>query len=285
MAGTFGFRAARAKLSTQRNFGTERTLFFFFLIFYLYFYKTSLSVVYLSFYKTSLSVVRGNETLARSNILFFFFFIFHLSFFSNPKTIFVVERRKKNMTSILRATQILFWLVTASTHAAPQLVFDPPPCIFTIQDRIYDLSAFRNVVVSGFEDNGAYVQTSLCGDLPLPCVDTLTKVKINGSTMLYTSVHRLTRCWDTVAQWVLFPPMASPLDSPAELGLDLRFSRPGDAHLDCDYVNVSVSARCNASMSPAPRDAVLSGRQIGCSWQLEVLTAADGLCSPTHRSP
>ena len=86
------------------------------------------------------------------------------------------------MTSILRATQILFWLVTASTHAAPQLVFDPPPCIFTIQDRIYDLSAFRNVVVSGFEDNGAYVQTSLCGPRPK---------KVSLSAELVASPHGL----------------------------------------------------------------------------------------------
>jgi hypothetical protein len=96
-------------------------------------------------------------------------------------------------------------------------------CVFDVllksgARRPYDLSVFRNVTLSGFEQvvgqHGKitgysrrfeltvpndhvclhpiqgptaleYVRTSICGDLPEPCVDSLTGDKINGSSMLY----------------------------------------------------------------------------------------------------
>ena len=110
-------------------------------------------------------------------------------------------------------------------------------------------------------------------------VDALTKVRINGSAMLYFGTPRRYYCWDTIAQWSLFPPTAAPLGGGGG-GLELRFSRPGDAHIDCTLVNVSVSARCNSSAPSEPKLARLTGAQDGCDWAFDVETSNAAVCAP-----
>ena len=153
-------------------------------------------------------------------------------------------------------------------------------CNFTVGAQRFDLSEFRGVVVSGVEDGGSIVRTSLCGDLARPCIDALTKTPINGSTMLFfEAAAAADHCWDTIAQWALFPPAAFALPPPKR-GLRIFFSRPGDAHLDCDRVNVTVDAACNATMPPQPTASRLSGFQDGCDWTFTVETGASSVCSP-----
>ena len=88
-------------------------------------------------------------------------------------------------------------------------------------------------------------------------------------------------CWDTIAMWRLFPPTASPLPSGAA-GLRLFFSRPGDAHLDCDFVNVTIDVACNSSSPAEPSRAELTGAQDGCEWTFDVQSGAKSVCSPTR---
>jgi hypothetical protein len=133
------------------------------------------------------------------------------------------------------------------------------------------------------------VHASLCGDLSKPCVDSLTKTPINGSvTLFFTEVGGRGEpapaplaCWDTIAMWRLFPPTASPLPSGA-VGLRLFFSRPGDAHLDCDFVNVTIDVACNSTSPAEPSRAVLTGAQDGCEWTFDVQSGAKSVCSPTR---
>jgi hypothetical protein len=157
-----------------------------------------------------------------------------------------------------------------------------PPCTFTVATTTYDLSPFARAAIEGRDAQGSVVHQSLCGDLPRPCVDTLSGARINGSTMLYLPSGA--SCWDTVAQWALFPPTAAPLPD-GGAGLRLLFARPGDAHLDCPVVRVNVSVVCDASAPRAPAAALLSGAQAGCQWGLEVRSGADAVCRPTAPAP
>ena len=159
------------------------------------------------------------------------------------------------------------------------------PCRFTVPapgspvtaPLTFDLSAFGNVTVLGRESTGTTVATCLCGNLPFACVDVLMpKDKIYGSTMLFTSSGG---CWDTIAQWQLWPPVAAPIDAP-DVGLQLTFHRPGDPHLECDPVVVRVRIACDAAAPVDPAAAVLSGTQTGCAWNLRVRTAHHSICQP-----
>ena len=193
----------------------------------------------------------------------------------------------------LEASSVLRYLVltalAAISLAAPSGVATPAnlsiSCAFALGSpaALYDLSAWRGIVLQGIvADTGANISTSLCGDLPMPCVDALTGVHINGSTMLYfyeqghpARAPPKEHCWDTVAMWESNPPNASALEGP---GLLLSFSRPGDAHLDCDYVNVDVSIACAAG---APvLGAIVSAEQDNCDWLVSVETSADAVCRP-----
>ena len=178
--------------------------------------------------------------------------------------------------------------------AAAAALAPPSPlsisCNFTLPatGESFDLAPFRGAVVSGVEAGGSEVRLSLCGDLAKPCVDALTKDHINGSVMLYFGTPRKPTCWDTIAQWEMFPPTAAPLggggSGGSACGLELRFSRPGDAHLDCPEVNVTISARCNASAPAEPKLARLSGAQDGCAWAFDVETANDAICAPRRQT-
>jgi len=175
--------------------------------------------------------------------------------------------------------------------AAAAALAPPSPlsisCNFTLPatGESFDLAPFRGAVVSGVEAGGSEVRLSLCGDLAKPCVDALTKDLINGSVMLFFGTPRKLTCWDTIAQWEMFPPTAAPLGGGGGArGLELRFSRPGDAHLDCTSVNVSISARCNASASAEPKLARLSGSQDGCTWAFDVETANGAICAPGQQT-
>ena len=194
---------------------------------------------------------------------------------------------------MLRAAASALAAAAASLGAPPLLppasvasLGAPPPlplriaCNFSLPSgEAFDLAPFRGAVVSGVEAGGSEVRLSLCGDLAQPCVDALTKVRINGSAMLYFGTPRRYYCWDTIAQWSLFPPTAAPLGGGGG-GLELRFSRPGDAHIDCTLVNVSVSARCNSSAPSEPKLARLTGAQDGCDWAFDVETSNAAVCAP-----
>jgi hypothetical protein len=177
--------------------------------------------------------------------------------------------------------------LTASAPAPPGESPPSPPtprsiaCNFSLPStgEAFDLAPFRGAVVSGVEAGGSEVRLSLCGDLAKPCIDALTKTPIFGSAMLFFGTPRAYHCWDTVAQWALFPPTAVALEGG---GLELRFSRPGDAHLDCERVNVTVRARCNATAPAEPARATLSGAQDGCDWTFDVHTANTAVCAPRH---
>ena len=153
----------------------------------------------------------------------------------------------------------------------------PLTCVFPLFGKTYDLSPFRNAPLQGNDAQGSLVHTSLCGDLPRPCVDALTGARINGSTMLFLPSGA--SCWDTIAQWALFPPTAAPLPG-GGLGLRLLFSRPGDAHLDCPLVRVNVSVQCDGAAPRAPSEALLSGAQSGCEWGLTVRSGSPAVCMP-----
>jgi hypothetical protein len=152
-----------------------------------------------------------------------------------------------------------------------------PSCIFSLGKTAttYNLSNWNNVTLQGNLNSGVEVHTSLCDDLPQPCIDVLTGRKIYGSTVIYTYDDQ---CWDTIAQWTLFPPTASPLPSPDDRGLVLSFRRPGDAHLDCPFVNVTVSVLCDANAPFDPAAARLAGEQDGCAWRLSVRTSDSSIC-------
>ncbi len=45
---------------------------------------------------------------------------------------------------------------------------------------------------------------------------------------------------------------AKPLPTSAAVGFRLSFSRPGDAHIDCDAMKVDVDVVCDTSASPHP---------------------------------
>ena len=180
----------------------------------------------------------------------------------------------------------------AAAASAAAALAPPSPlsiaCNFTVSGESFNLAPFRGAVVRGVEAGGSEVRLSLCGDLAEPCVDALTKDHINGSVMLYFGTPRKPTCWDTIAQWEMFPPTAAPLggggSGGSACGLELRFSRPGDAHLDCPEVNVTISARCNASAPAEPKLARLSGAQDGCAWAFDVETANDAICAPRRQT-
>jgi hypothetical protein len=154
---------------------------------------------------------------------------------------------------------------------------DAPTCLFRLASSVFDLSPFRGASLVGRDDQGSVVHTSLCGDLPLPCVDPLSGSRVYGSTMLYLPSGAA--CWDTIAQWSLFPPAAAPL-SRGGAGLRLLFERPGDAHLDCAVVRVNVSVFCDADAPSAPAAARVAGTQRGCEWDFAVRSGASAVCAP-----
>ena len=109
----------------------------------------------------------------------------------------------------------------AAAASAAAALAPPSPlsiaCNFTVSGESFNLAPFRGAVVRGVEAGGSEVRLSLCGDLAEPCVDALTKDHINGSVMLYFGTPRKPTCWDTIAQWEMFPPTAAPLPSRGRL--------------------------------------------------------------------
>lgn len=179
-------------------------------------------------------------------------------------------------------------LGSASPSSSPP---HPGSCVHMTAGGIYDLTPFRNVMLSGVDSGsrgrGGRFNVSICGDL-LPCRDELTgQPQPAGMVYELSSGEPPGTCWDIVGRWDGFvgaKPLVDVDDAEhgaveqAHGGVALAFSRPGDAHIECDNVTVGVTIACDPTAPEAPERAGMTGRQIGCHWQMDVRTSHRSVC-------
>jgi len=139
----------------------------------------------------------------------------------------------------------------------------------------HDLAPFRNVTLTSLSKTGGKYELSLCGPLKNVCIDSLTKNKMQGKVFSFFGEPPFYHCWD-----VLVLPDVVPTATKTPDGLNLQFTRNGDAHLSCNIVAVDVTIICDPQASPVPANATMTGIQDGCTWRLSVKSASSSICSP-----
>ena len=140
----------------------------------------------------------------------------------------------------------------------------------------YNLEPFRNVTLTAKGNTGGKFEVSLCGNLPQFCVDSLTHNKIPGQVFTYFGdSNNNFHCWD-----VLVLPDVVPASQKTPDGLQLVYSRRGDAHLSCDVVQVVATISCQRNASSLPSKATMTGYQKGCSWYFNIQSSHPNICTP-----
>ena len=192
-------------------------------------------------------------------------------------------KSSSHMTSALGA--ILLLAVGASSEN----------CSFAVGEQTYNLEGLRHRVFEGLDITYApevgLIRIALCGALPYPCIDALTKMPLNGSVYKYfghgaAGTHPAEwNCWDVLGKikgmgGSVVTASALPAGSGSEGndGVLLTFEHAGDAHLSCATITVAVAVRCDPT---AATDRVVA-LQSGCKWDANVTTAASAVCAPAR---
>ena len=135
-----------------------------------------------------------------------------------------------------------------------------------------DLSPWRNVTLTALTSGGKY-DLSLCGDLPIKCEDSLTHVNISGKVYSYFGNIANYYCWDVLVQSLIKPKYRN-----IDKGLEILYTRHGDAHLSCESINVHISIYCDLNTSSLPAKALVAGEQNGCTWDFKVNSSNTHIC-------
>ena len=136
----------------------------------------------------------------------------------------------------------------------------------------FDLMPWKNIILTAHTNGGKY-DVSLCGDLPIKCKDSLTHMNISGKLFSYFGNSNKYLCWD-----VLVSSFEKPKYTKTSNGLDILFTRRGDAHLSCETIDVNISVRCDLEASKIPEKADIFGHQDGCTWNFNVNSSNSNIC-------
>ena len=136
----------------------------------------------------------------------------------------------------------------------------------------FDLMPWKNIVLT-VPTNGGKYDLSLCGDLPIKCEDSLTHINISGKLFSYFGDSNRYLCWD-----VLVSSFEKPKYTKLDHGLDILYTRRGDAHLSCETIDVRISIRCDLEASKIPEKANVFGYQEGCTWRFNVNSSNSNIC-------
>ena len=138
----------------------------------------------------------------------------------------------------------------------------------------HDLTPFQNITLTSYGLTGGKYDISLCGPLKNKCVDSLTHNKIPGKVFSFFGEKPFFHCWD-----VLVLPDVVPQPVKLPNGLELIFTRQGDAHLSCETVEVVVTIVCDPHASAIPSQANVTGVQDSCTWRIGVKSSHPSICT------
>ena len=98
-------------------------------------------------------------------------------------------------------------------------------------------------------------------------------MNISGKLFSYFGNSNKYLCWD-----VLVSSFEKPKYTKKRNGLDILYTRRGDAHLSCETIDVHVSVRCDLEASKIPEKADIFGHQDGCTWNFNVNSSNSNIC-------
>lgn len=158
----------------------------------------------------------------------------------------------------------------------------PEPCLFTTGQHTYNLSSWagRSVVAPGVDGSNSF-NVSLCQNLVRDCYDSEVHVLMpsNNVRSMYHNEAPDT-CWDVLAHWEDFQDVTE-IGTAESPGIALRFSKPGDPHVECNpNVTVTINAICDRTVPPSQDPQASGSHPIGCDWEINLRTADDAVCKP-----